>query len=209
MSRDLLFEIGCEEIPSVPLYDALTELKDRAAAALDGTRLSYSSMAVYGSPRRLTLFVEALAERQEDLSLTARGPASKAAFDAAGAPTKAAEGFARSRGVAVESLFVAEAEGGEYVFAAVEERGKDAMEILPGLLATLASDLDWAKSMRWGSGSTRFIRPVRWLVALFGSAVVPVTFAGVEAGRVSHGHRFLDGPVEIPYAGAYVPRQVS
>jgi len=86
----------------------------------------------------------------------------------------------------------------------VEERGKDAMEILPGLLATLASDLDWAKSMRWGSGSARFIRPVRWLVALFGSAVVPVTFAGVEAGRVSHGHRFLAGPVEIPYAGAYV-----
>lgn len=204
MSRDLLFEIGCEEIPSVPLYDALTELKERAAAALDAARLGYSTVTVCGSPRRLTLFVAGLAERQADLSLTVRGPASRAAFDVSGVPTKAAEGFARSRGVAVEDLFVAEAEGGEYVFAAVEEPGKDAIEILPGLLAAIAGDLDWAKSMRWGSGSTRFIRPVRWLTALFGSSIVPVTFAGVAAGRTSEGHRFLAGPVEIPYAGAYV-----
>lgn len=204
MSRDLLFEIGCEEIPSVPLYDALTELKERAVVALDDARLGYGEVRVYGSPRRLALFVENLAERQTDLALVVRGPAARVAFDESGAPTKAAEGFARSRGVRVEDLSVGEADGGRYVFASVNERGKDATEVLPGLLSQLAANFDWAKSMRWGSGTVRFIRPVRWLVALYGATVVPVSFAGLAAGNVSHGHRFLSGPVEVPYAGAYV-----
>lgn len=204
MSRDLLLEIGVEEVPSAPLYDAVTQLKTRAAAALDGARLSYGAITAYGAPRRLALIVSGLAERQDDLSMKVKGPAVAAAFDASGNPTKAAEGFARSRGIAVSDL-VREATGaGEYVFAQVEETGRSTEDILPDLLATLIGDLDWAKSMRWGSGTTRFIRPVRWLVALFGSIVVPVCFAGVEAGRTSLGHRFLGGPTEIPYAGAYI-----
>jgi len=204
VSRDLLLEIGVEEVPSAPLYDAVTQLKTRAAAALDGARLSYGEITGCGSPRRLALMVTGLAERQGDLSMKVKGPAVAAAFDSDGNPTKAAEGFARSRGLAVSDLVRESTDGGEYVFALVEEEGKPAEEILPGLLAQLIGDLDWAKSMRWGSGSVRFIRPVRWLVALFGSIVVPVRFAGVEAGRTTFGHRSLGGPADIPYAGAYL-----
>ena len=204
MSRDLLLEIGVEEVPSAPLYDAVTQLKTRAAAAFDGARLSYGTITTHGAPRRLALVVTELAERQEDVSMRVKGPAVAAAFDASGAPTKAAEGFARSRGIAVSDLIREVTDSGEYVFAQVEETGKPTEEILPELLATLIGDLDWAKSMRWGSGSVRFIRPVRWLVALFGSIVVPVRFAGVEADRTTLGHRFLGGPAEIPYAGAYI-----
>lgn len=204
MSRTLLFEIGVEEIPSAPLYSAVTQLKTRAVAALDGARLGYDTVETYGSPRRLALVVTGLAERQDDLSLTVKGPAVKAAFDADGNPTKAAEGFARSRGIAVEDLVRGEIDGGEYVLAHVEEAGRAAIEVLPELLATLAGAIDWAKSQRWGSGTTRFIRPVRWLVALLDGEVVPVRFAGLEAGRTTTGHRFLSGPIEIAHASEYL-----
>ena len=204
MSRDLLLEIGVEEVPSAPLYDAVTQLKTRAATALDAARLSYGEIHAYGAPRRLALFVTGVAERQADLSLTVKGPSVKAAFDAEGNPTKAAEGFARSRGVAVSDLVRDTIDGGEYVVAHVEETGRAAEEVLPGLLGTLIGDLDWAKSMRWGSGTTRFIRPVRWLVALYGSVVVPVRFAGITAGRTTLGHPFLAGTADIAYAGAYL-----
>lgn len=204
MSRDLLLEIGVEEVPSAPLYDAVTQLKTRAAAALDNARLSYGEITSYGSPRRLALVVSELVERQADLSMKVKGPAVAAAFDGDGNPTKAAEGFARSRGLSVADLVRESTDGGEYVFAQVDEAGKPTEEILPELLATLIGDLDWAKSMRWGSGSMRFIRPVRWLVALFGSIVVPVEFAGVTAGRSTLGHRTLGRETDIPYAGAYL-----
>lgn len=203
MSRTLLFEIGVEEIPSAPLYDAVTQLKTRAAAALDSARLPYDTIRTYGSPRRLALVVSGLASRQDDLSLTVKGPAVKAAFDAEGNPTKAAEGFAGSRGIAVDALERAEIDGGEYVFAHVEESGRDAIEVLPELLAALAGSIDWAKSQRWGSGATKFIRPVRWLVALLDAEVVPVRFAGLEAGRTTSGHRFLSGPIDIGSAEEY------
>ncbi|MRS11524.1 MAG: glycine--tRNA ligase subunit beta [Actinobacteria bacterium] len=204
MSRDLLLEIGVEEVPSAPLYDAVTQLKTRAEAAFDNARLSYGEISSYGSPRRLALLVTELAERQTDLSMKVKGPAVAAAFDADGNPTKAAEGFARSRGLAVTDLVRESTDGGEYVFAQVEEVGKPAEEILPELLAALIGDLDWAKSMKWASGSVRFIRPVRWLVALFGSIVVPVNFAGIVAGRSTLGHRILGGEAAVPYAGAYI-----
>ena len=204
MTRTLLLEIGVEEVPSVPLYDAVAQLQARAATALGAARLTYGEVRSYGSPRRLALVVSGLGERQQDLSLRVKGPAVKAAFDAEGNPTKAAEGFARSRGVAVADLVRAAAEGGEYVFAQVEEAGRPAADVLPELLATLIGDLDWAKSMRWGSGTTRFIRPIRWIVALFGDDVVPVRFAGVEAGRTTVGHRFLAGPVDITSPDTYL-----
>jgi len=204
MSRTLLFEIGVEEIPSAPLYNAVTQLKTRTMAALESARLGYDTVETYGSPRRLALVVTGLAARQDDLSLTVKGPAVKAAFDADGNPTKAAEGFARSRGIAVEDLKRGEIDGGEYVLAHVEETGRAAIEVLPELLATLAGAIDWPKAQRWGSGTTRFIRPVRWLVALLDGDIVPVRFAGLEAGRTTMGHRFLSGPIEIAHASEYL-----
>lgn len=204
MSRDLVFEIGAEEIPSGPLYDAQTQLAEKAANALRDAGLEYADLRVYATPRRLALYVTDLAERQEDRTLRVKGPAAKAAFDADGNPTKAAEGFARSRGVDVASLQRAEENGGEYVFAVIEQVGRDATDVLPELLSKLAEGIYWPKSMRWGSGSVRFARPVRWLLALFGGDVVPVEFAGLTAGRVTFGNRFLaPEPLEVPSAGDY------
>lgn len=204
MSRTLLFEIGCEEIPSGALYGAIEQLRTDAVAALRAAGLGYEDVATYGAPRRLVLWVHGLAECQEDLSERVRGPSVKAAFDADGRPTRAAEGFARSRGVDVSALETAETGEGAYVYAVVEREGRAAADVLPELLERLAVDLDWPKSMRWGSGETRFSRPVRWLVALHGDEVVPVRFAGLEAGRTTWGHRFLTaGPLDIASAGEY------
>ncbi len=204
MSRDLIFEIGSEEIPSAPLYAAISQLKERAEKALADAHLEYGAIEVYGAPRRIALVVTDLAEQQADVTLRHKGPAAKAAFDAEGHPTKAAEGFARGKGIDVADLVVEDVEGGSYVFAVVERKGQSAMTVLPEMLGSLVAGLDWPKSMRWGSGTARFIRPVRWLVALFGDEVVPVEYAGVTAGRASVGHRFLGGPVEIVSAGSYL-----
>jgi glycyl-tRNA synthetase beta chain len=204
VSRLLVFEIGTEEIPSAALYGAIAELKTASEEALRAARLEYAEVTVSGTPRRLTLQVSELAERQEDRIERAKGPAAKAAFDASGAPTKAAEGFARGKGVAVSDLIVEEDGTGAYVYAVVERLGVPAADVLPQMLADLAAGIEWPKSMRWGSGETRFSRPVRWLFALFGGDVVPVEFGGLVAGRSTRGHRFLcPEPVEVPSAEEY------
>ncbi|TLM92770.1 MAG: glycine--tRNA ligase subunit beta, partial [Actinobacteria bacterium] len=150
------------------------------------------------------VLVSQLAERQADAVERHKGPAAKAAFDAEGNPTPAAQGFARGKGVSVEALEVVDDENGSYVYATVETLGRDAADVLPALLARLAENLEWAKSQRWGSGTTRFSRPVRWLLALHGTDVVPVEFAGLTAGRTTEGHRFLGrGPHSLSAAWEY------
>lgn len=204
MARDLVFEIGTEELPSKPLYGAIEQLTVAVPKALDEARLEYDSIRVMGSPRRLVVLVSDLAEQQDDAVQNHKGPASKAAFDADGKPTKAAEGFARGKGVPVESLQVIEDDNGSYVWATVEVKGVSAGEVLPGLLARLAEGIEWPKSQRWGDGDARFSRPVRSLLALFGAEVVPVAFAGLIAGRVTYGHRFLSaGAIDVPAAEDY------
>lgn len=204
MSRDLLFEIGTEEIPSKALYGAIEQLKVAVPKALDGARLEYDTVRVLASPRRIAVLVSELAEKQDDAVHQHKGPAAKAAFGPDGAPTQAAIGFARGKGVPVESLEVVADDNGEYVYATVEVTGVSAEEVLPELLGKLAENIEWPKSQRWGSGEVRFSRPVRWLVALFGGEVVPVRFAGLEAGRSTYGHRFLaPGAQELPSAGEY------
>lgn len=204
MRRELVFEIGVEEIPSTPLYAAIGQLKADAERALEDARLGYAMVDVFGSPRRLTLRVSDLAERQEDQTLRAKGPAIKAAFDAEGRPTKATEGFARSKGVDVADLESVDDENGAYIYAVIDRPGRPAYDVLPGVLADLVAGLEWPRSMRWGSGEARFTRPVRWLLALFGAEVVPVAFGDVEAGRTTFGHRFLaPGPIEVPTAAEY------
>ncbi|MDP2181406.1 MAG: glycine--tRNA ligase subunit beta [Actinomycetota bacterium] len=203
MSRDLLFEIGVEEIPSAPLYEAISQLRTDAEKALNDARLGYDTLQTFGAPRRLVLQVTGLAERQDDQTLRARGPAVKAAFDAEGIPTKAAEGFARGKGVDVSALErVTDDSGSEYVYAVVEQVGRDARAVLPEILAELAEGLSWPKSQRWGSGAARFIRPVRWLLAIFGEDILPVEFAGLIADRYTNGHRFLSSDRRVPVASA-------
>lgn len=204
MSRLLVFEIGTEEIPSSALYGALGDLRVSAEEELRAARLEYGSVRALGTPRRLALIVEDLAERQADRVEKSKGPSAKAAFDSEGHPTKAAEGFARGKGVAVIDLVVEEDVTGDYVYAIVERLGKPASDVMPELLAGLAAGIEWPKSMRWGSGDARFSRPVRWLLALFGGDVLPVRFAGLTAGRVTYGHRFLaPDPIEVPSAEEY------
>ncbi len=201
MARDLVFEIGVEEIPSAPLYAATTQLTSLAAAALKDARLGYGEIRVAGAPRRLVLIVEGLAERQDDLDMRVKGPSVKAAFQDNGDPTGAAMGFARGKGIDVSELERGEESGGEYVYAHLRSSGLPVAEVLPAVLSKLVGDLDWPKSQRWGRGSARFIRPVRWLLALLDADIVPVTFAGLTAGRTTYGHRFLsEGAIDVPAA---------
>lgn len=203
-SRDLVFEIGTEELPSSAVYSAIEQLGVAVPTALDEARLQYGEVTVHATPRRLTVLVSALADRQSDSISTAKGPAAKAAFDAEGKPTPAAIGFARGKGVPVESLQVVDDDNGAYVYATVETVGVSAAEVLPAMITRLIEDLDWAKSQRWGSGTVRFPRPVRWLFALHGSDSVPFTFGDLTATNVTYGHRFLsDGAIRVDSAAAY------
>jgi glycyl-tRNA synthetase beta chain len=205
MARDLVFEIGVEEMPSAPLYAATTQLASLAASALKDARLGYAELRVLSSPRRLVLMVDGVADSQDDLDARVKGPATRSAFDEHGGATPAAIGFARGKGVDVADLERGEEAGGEYVYAHLRSAGLPAADVLPDLLTGLAGALEWPKSQRWGSGSARFIRPVRWLLALLGHDVVPATFAGLTAGRVTYGHRFLSpGAIEVPSAAEFL-----
>jgi glycyl-tRNA synthetase beta chain len=203
-TRDLLFEIGVEELPTPYIAPALAQLEREAAAGLTERRLGFERVTTLGTPRRLTLSVRGLAPRQTDVDEEAVGPSSKVAFDADGKPTKALLGFCQGKGADASQVRRVTTPKGEYVAVTVHHVGRPAIEVLPALLASVATRLQFPKSMRWLDDDTRFARPVRWLVALLGDEVVPVAAFGLTAGRQSQGHRFLRrGAVEIASAGAY------
>ena len=193
MAKDFLLEIGMEEIPAKFSPGAMQQLEEAAGKRLAELRLNYERLQIFGTPRRLALLVSALQDRQEDLSEEVKGPALKAAYDAQGAPTKAALGFARGQGVAVEDLFEQEVGGVPYVFARKSEQGVEAAALLPQLALDLIQVLRFPKPMRWGDLDFRFARPIRWLAALYGNDVVKLEFVGLESGRISRGHRTLAG----------------
>ncbi len=204
MSRDLLFEIGVEELPAGYILPALEQLEAGAAAGLDELRLAHGPVRTSATPRRLALRVEAVVERQPDRDEVVQGPAARVAWDADGKPTKALLGFCSGRGVDVADVRRVETPKGEYVEATVHQAGKPTHAVLPALLADLAVKLAFPKSMRWLADETRFARPVRWLVALLGDEVLPVRAFGLEADRESRGHRFLaPGPVVLKQASDY------
>ena len=200
MAKDLLFEIGTEEIPARFMPGALAQLADLARKSLADKRIDFASLKTVGTPRRLALIVQGLVEEQADQTLKKKGPSLKLAYDQAGKPSKAAEGFARGAGVAAGDLV---SEDG-YVYAVIHDTGKPVAGLLPELLQGLAAALAFPKNMRWGDGDLKFVRPIHWLVALFGADVVPVEFAGIVSGRVSRGHRVLgSASVTIPTAAHY------
>ncbi|KPL82456.1 hypothetical protein SE15_09895 [Thermanaerothrix daxensis] len=188
----LLIEIGTEELPPADLEAALAQLRQRVPALLDELHLPHGDVQVWGTPRRLVVWVEDLAGRQPDRELIIKGPPANRAFDAEGRPTAAAEGFARSKGVPVEALTVAEMDGGRYVVAHVRETGRPAVEVLAEVLPGVIADLRFERSMRWNSSGVAFSRPIRWLVALHGETVIPFTYAGLTSGRVTRGLRFAE-----------------
>ncbi|MDI6907864.1 MAG: glycine--tRNA ligase subunit beta [Thermoanaerobacterales bacterium] len=204
MARDFLLEIGIEELPARFLGPALVELAALARDLFDEQRLSYGVVNTYGTPRRLVLYVQDLAEAQASLVREVKGPPAKAAFDIDGKPTKAALGFARNQGVAVEELVIRPVGQVDYVYAVREENGRPAVKILPEIAPRLITGLSFPKPMRWGNEDLKFARPIRWMVCLFGSEAVPFTVAGVTAGRLTLGHRFLNpGPHRLERAADY------
>ena len=197
----LAFEIGTEEIPAFDLHRATLQLEKLVPAAPDAMRIPHGDVAVYTTPRRLIAIVADVADETEALEEVFRGPSVKIAFDADGNPTKAATGFARGKGVGVDALERREENGVEYVFATKSIAARDVAELLPGVLEGVITGTSWPKSCRWGTTSEYFSRPVRWLVALLDERVIPVRFAGLTAGNLTRGHRFLaPGPHEVATA---------
>ncbi len=207
MQGDLLFELGCEEIPAKMLAKALVDLPAMVEAKLGAARLTYASVQALGTPRRLAVIVKGLVDRQPDLDEEVVGPPVGAAFAADGTLSKAGQGFAAKNGVAPESLLKKEVPGkkGVYVVAQRHVAGTETRALLPTLLQELITAIPWPKSMRWGWSETAFVRPVQWLVALYGGEVIPLSWGGQTAGRNSRGHRFLSNrPIEIASADQYV-----
>ncbi len=199
--QPFLLEIGTEELPAGDLDSALAQLGSRLPSLLDELRLAYGSLQVLGTPRRLVVYVEDLAARQTDLEEVVKGPPASRAFGPDGAPTPAAIGFARSKGLRVSDLQVREIEGGKYVTAVVRQEGKPALEVLAQALPGLIASLKFEKSMRWNSSNAAFSRPVRWLLALLGEQVVPIQYAGLVSGNITRGLRFAPAE-ELPVSDA-------
>ena len=187
MSKDLLLEIGTEEVPAHVMPHLLADLKRLAGDLLAEHRLGYEGLRTIGTPRRSALLVTGLAERQEDVSTETRGPSVDIAFDAEGNPTKAGAGFARGQGIDPAELIQRDG----YVYASVHEKGAETATLLAELLPELIRAIPLPNSMRWGDLDFRFIRPIRWIVALYGNEVVPFTLANVASGNASRGHRTL------------------
>ena len=201
MAKDLLFEIGAEEIPAGFMPNILGQLKTLAETKLNDAHLSFESIATYGTPRRLALIVKGLADTSAEISERHKGPSASIAYDADGNPTKAAIGFARGKGLDVADLVVEDG----YIYAETKTAGVPAKDIVTDMLPQLITGLNFPKSMHWGNLDAKFVRPVRWLVALLDEEVIPVEFATVKSGNVTRGHRFLGADeITIKNAASYV-----
>ena len=188
---ELLFEIGTEELPAGFQKPALAQLKQNFVAEAKSLNLEYESVRCLGTPRRLALLVTGLADRQPDSRAELMGPSKQAGFDDEGNPSKAAMGFARSKGADVSDLQVVETEKGEYLMLVQETKGVATTELLPAMLGSLMQRFSFAKSMRWGSRAFTFARPVQWLLAIHDGVVVPFSHEGIDAGNTTRGHRFM------------------
>ena len=201
MAKDLLFEIGAEEIPAGFMPNILGQLKQLAETKLNDAHLPFESIATYGTPRRLALIVKGLADTSAEISERHKGPSASIAYDADGNATKAAIGFARGKGLDVTDLVVEDG----YIYAETKTAGVPAKDIVTDMLPQLITGLNFPKSMHWGNLDAKFVRPVRWLVALLDEEVIPVEFATVQSGNVTRGHRFLGADeITIKNASSYV-----
>ena len=199
-----VLEIGSEELPHGDLTSALAQLRAAVPAMLDAARLSHERIEIDGTPRRLAVIVHGLADRGADIESVVKGPPADRAFDKDGKPTPAAAGFAKSRGLSVDDLSVVEEGGKRYVSAVVREVGQPSVEVLAERLPELIAGLKFEKSMRWNATNVHYSRPLRWLLALHGPAVVPFEYAGARSGRITYGLRPYGSPAfEIRHAADY------
>lgn len=199
--RTLAFEIGTEEIPAFDLAGAVKQLTTMVPSLLDDAAIPHGAVKIFSSPRRLIVIAEEIPEATEEKNEVFKGPSAKIAFDAEGNPTKAAQGFARGKGVDPSSLVVEDG----YVYARTHTPSVNVASLLSSVLNKIIHGLSWPRSQRWGVQSEYFTRPVRWIVALFGNEVIDFTFAGLVAGRTTYGHRFLaPGPFKVADADSLV-----
>jgi glycyl-tRNA synthetase beta chain len=203
--KRLLFEIGTEELPARFIQPAKEGLLKLLGESLDAARIERGPITIYGTPRRIAVQIDAVKETQRDHVTVKYGPPAARAFDAEGKPQPAAIGFAKSQGVDVSELKIVKKDANELICVEKLEKGRSSLEVLPDLLAGLIGRIPFPKKMRWGAGEFEFARPIQWLVALLGEAVIPLTVAGITSGNISRGHRFLSkGPVTITHPSRYV-----
>ncbi len=189
-----LLEVGTEELPASFIVDALQQWQERIPKNLDEHQLTTSKVSVYGTPRRLAVLIEGLPTHQSDRSLEIKGPAIGSAFvngDPQGEPTKALLGFAKSKSIDLKDIFIKETDKGAFVFANQQIVGRETMDILQELAPTWITGLEGKRLMRWGNGDLKFPRPIRWLVSLFNSQILPIALENVQSNRISQGHRVL------------------
>ena len=202
--QSFVLELGSEELPAQDVVDGLRQLEEKLAALLAQYKLTYESLRVVGTTRRLTAYVTDLAPMQADEVVERRGPALAQAYDSLNQPTRALEGFARGQGVRLDEIEVRD----NYVYAVKRVTGRPAAAVLPDLCLELLNGLRWGKAMRWNSSGIAYSRPLRWIVALYGDQVVPFTWAGVTTGKTSRGPRFADAAARLP-AGAFTSFAVA
>ncbi len=203
--KQLLIEIGSEEIPARFLSKGLVLLKNALTEFLESSAISYGNISEYATPRRLALLFDNVAEQQDDRTIETLGPPKRAAYDADGKPTKAATGFARSLSIEVKDLTIKDTERGEYVAAVIEQKGRPASVVLSEALPDLISSLQLPKSMRWGDTDLRYFRPLQWILALMGSEIIPFALDSINSSNVTYGHRFLSpAAITISEPSSYV-----
>jgi len=205
--KELLLEIGTEEIPAGFVPQALSDLGRLVQKEFEANRIDFEGIRTLGTPRRIVLYVESVSERQRDEEIRKIGPSKASAFDSQGMPTKAAIGFAKGQSVPVESLEVIRTEKGEYVCAVKWEAGKPTPDILPSILPGIILSIPFQKSMRWADGSIRFARPIHWILGLFGGDVIPFELGEIRSGNITYGHRFMHpDPIAVKDFKSYLQR---
>ena len=207
MSKNYLLEIGVEELPARLVGDALAQLKSNTQGLLKEERISYDNMKLYSTPRRLTLIIEGLGEKQENINDKVKGPAKRIAFDQDDNPTKALMGFMRGQGIDIASIYVEAYNGEEYVYAGIVKEGKTIENILSENMANIIKSINFPKSMRWGGKSIKFARPIRWLISLLSDKIVAFDLEGIKASNITKGHRFLGSSrIEINNVDEYMEK---
>ena len=202
MAKDYLFEIGTEEMPAHVVERSVKQLADRTLKFLKENGLKFKCVKTFSTPRRLTILVEELAEKQDDIDEIKKGPAKKIALDQDKNWTKAAQGFARGQGMTTDDIYFEELKGTEYAYVHVQKEGKKTSSILLGM-SEIVKAMTFPTKMRWDSNDFEFVRPIHWLVSLFGNEVVPVKILDITAGRKTEGHRFLGDSVVLANSSDY------
>jgi len=205
--KELLLEIGTEEIPAGFIPQALIDFESLARRELEANRIDFDGVKTLGTPRRLVLVIESVSEKQRDEEIRKVGPSKQAAFDSKGNPTKAAIGFAKSQSVSVEFLKVIQTEKGEYICAVKKEPGRPTFDLLSSILPKVILSIPFQKSMRWAEVPIRFARPIHWILALFGGVVIPFEIGDIQSGNVTFGHRFMhSSPIPVKDFASYLEK---